>query len=84
MNFIITGYDLGPGSFPSSPPPNIYIYIYIPSNNQQVFLSRPHTHPTLVRNPKFMAIISKYYKHPMLKRSQGPNLTFLGLIWVDY
>jgi len=80
MNFIITRYDLGPGFFPSSPPPNIYIYIYIyiPSKNQQVFLSRPHTRPTLVRNPKFIEIISKYYKYPMLKQSQGPNLTFFG------
>jgi hypothetical protein len=76
MNFIITRYDLGPGFFPSSPPPNIYIYI--PSKNQQVFLSRPHTRPTLVRNPKFIEIISKYYKYPMLKQSQGPNLTFFG------
>jgi hypothetical protein len=40
----------------------------------------PHSHWYHGKNPKIhLKIISKYYKYPMLRQSQGSNLAFLRL-----
>ncbi len=44
MNFIITRYDMGLDLFQV----HLHLQMYTPSNAYWVFLSRPHTHFTLV------------------------------------